>query len=380
MAKQLGINFDGRSGLEVVGDLRKKGTDAYPVVSPLTLILDSPIGLVQDQADLRLKSKIIIDGAEAVPLSGISHKVSVLCNDSGEYTIYNSDEFGFHNPKGLWNASRVDIAALGDSFTHGFCVSSDKAFVALIRKRYPKTLNLGMLGDGPLLMLATLQEYLKATRPKIVLWFYFEGNDLRDLGIERKHPLLMRYVTDDSFSQGLRYRQIEIDQALAAYVKTIEDKKPAELRQFIEALTSDPELPQRIKEIVKLEHLRQRLGLVFHGLHKPAPVSAYSDVLELFAKVLARADGSVNAWGGKLYFVYLPEWGSFGQPDSGDGRRELVLEMVQSLGIPVIDIHPAFQAQQDPLAMFPFRINGHYNEAGHRVVAETVLKSVSVQN
>ncbi len=47
------------------------------------------------------------------------------------------------------------------------------------------------------------------------------------------------------------------------------------------------------------------------------------------------------------------------------------------LQIPVIDIEPAFSAHEDPLSLFPFRRFGHYNEAGNRIVAATVLESLS---
>jgi len=58
-------------------------------------------------------------------------------------------------------------------------------------------------------------------------------------------------------------------------------------------------------------------------------------------------------------------------------QRDAVLELVKSLGIPVIDIHPVFQAQNDPLAMFPFREPGHYTETGHLLVAEEVMRAIS---
>ena len=38
--------------------------------------------------------------------------------------------------------------------------------------------------------LATLKEYGPTLKPKLVLWFYYEGNDLRDLdGWEKNSPL-----------------------------------------------------------------------------------------------------------------------------------------------------------------------------------------------
>ena len=39
------------------------------------------------------------------------------------------------------------------------------------------------------------QEYVPALKPPIVLWSYFEGNDLEDLGKEKHSPLLMSYLT-----------------------------------------------------------------------------------------------------------------------------------------------------------------------------------------
>jgi hypothetical protein len=365
LAGRAGLQFDTRNTLEVVRDLRNQGVDAYPAMSPFEFFVED-----RDEP----KSRIIFGGSELLPMSGISHKASVLCNESGEYVIYNSDEHGFLNPQGLWKSGRVDIAALGDSFTHGFCVSPDKNFVALIRKHYPGTLNLGILGHGPLLMLATLQEYLSAIKPKVVLWFYFEGNDLRDLRIERNEPLLMRYLTG-GFSQRLLHRQAEIDKVLTANLRQFLIEKPNQLRQFMEGLTGERGL-----RIVRLNHLRQRSGLVLQRVHARNPAATYADELELFTKVLGRADESVSAWGGKLYFVYLPEWEPFGNPENVDGRREVVLEAVRALGIPLIDIHPAFQAQKDPLALFALRIDGHYNEEGPRVVAQEVLSSISVDN
>ena len=107
---------------------------------------------------------------------------------------------------------------LGDSFTIGACVHSDKNFVALIREHYPDTLNLGMLGEGPLTMLAALKEYLPILKPKVVLWFFFEENDFIELLQESKTPLLTNYL-EDGFKQDLFNRQADIDQALSMHIE-----------------------------------------------------------------------------------------------------------------------------------------------------------------
>ena len=64
-------------------------------------------------------------------------------------------------------------------------------------------------------MLATLKVYLPLLTPKIVLWFYYEGNDLVDLQTERKSALLRNYLRDD-FTQRDLARQSDIDRAITA--------------------------------------------------------------------------------------------------------------------------------------------------------------------
>ena len=101
----------------------------------------------------------------------------------------------------------------------------------------------------------------------------------------------------------------------------------------------------------------------------------------LFREILSQAKTRVDAWGGQLYFVYLPEWARYNDYTSwGKTKRGSVLTMIESLGIPIVDIDPAFQANGDPLSLFPFRGLGHYNETGHRLVAEEVLRSLSSSN
>jgi hypothetical protein len=77
-----------------------------------------------------------------------------------------------------------------------------------------------------------------------------------------------------------------------------------------------------------------------------------------------------------MYFVYLPHWHRYARPQSADSRRDRVLYTARALGLEVIDIHEIFKAQADPLALFPFRLHSHYNETGHRLVADAILQSL----
>jgi hypothetical protein len=391
IAKEFGVDFDTRSKLEVIVDLAKQNIYAVPNISPLMLL--------KKQADGTRKSELTINGTEILPLGGIANRTTVFCNENGEYVTFESDEHGFHNPKGMWGARHIDIAAIGDSFTEGFCVPSEKNFVALIRKRDLVTLNLGKSGDGPLAELATLEEYLPSIKPRVVLWFYFEGNDLGDLKTEEASPLLMSYLRDN-FTQGLLNQQISIDQALTVYVEMRKDAGTLNgLETYRGAATS---LRTELEASAKLAHLRLRLGLNYGSSREDQEVEPD---LDLFGKIMSRAKALIGTWGGTLYFVDLPAWEYYinlGASNLEAGNlearnevannelksthdlvlrtRDLVPALVRTLGIPVIDIHPAFEVHSDPLALFVFRQRRHYTKESNRLVAEEILRSISLSN
>jgi lysophospholipase L1-like esterase len=356
-----GVELDTRTLLQTVIDLRKIGVDAVPAMAPMVIF-------PKEQDDGTRRSFININGAEVFPLAGVANKFTAFCNEAGEYTNYESDEHGFNNPSGIWKSNELDIAIVGDSFTHGWCVPTDTQFVSLIRKQYPSTLNLGMGGNGPLVELATLREFLPPLKPKIVLWVYFEGNDMSGLHEERKSPLLMRYLSNE-FNQGLIPRQTEVDQALLQYVEESIKFKTRRSRQQRQDLVGN------LLGIITLSNLRQKIGVVYGRPAIEIRRAERAD-LELLRDILSLAKAAVHQWGGVFYFVYLPSWERYGNPQPGLKDRALILNLVNTLQIPIIDMHPVFLAEADPLGLFPRRF-GHYNEKGYRLVAETVLEAIS---
>lgn len=373
-ANAMGVDFDTRSKRQVVNDLRSRGTEAIPSVNPM--------GLLKEQDDGTMKS-LVSATFDGLPLASIANKLNVLCNESGQFVTFRSDEHGFSNPPNSWDKAPIDIAAVGDSFVQGWCVPPDKTFVALIRKSYPATLNLGIEGNGPLIMLATIKEYAQVVKPKVLLWFYYEDNDLDGLSVERKTPLLTSYLSD-TYSRDLFARQPEIDRALTDYIKTAIDKNVAliKLEEISALVRGDPNnLPNVIEGIIKLSQVRQRLGLV-QGREAVSSegnrAQSMRPLTDLFYEVLLEAKKSAGGWGGSLYFVYLPGWLRYAPGKVGNPDRDAVMQVVAKVGLPVIDVHEVFKAQEDPLSLFPLRFWGaHYTEEGNRIVAQYVLQSIS---
>jgi hypothetical protein len=225
---------------------------------------------------------------------------------------------------------------------------------------------LGMAGEGPLQILAAITEYLPSLKPKAVLWFYFEGNSLEELQAEKGSSVLMRYLEDD-FSQRLLQQQSEINEALATYMEAdLEKRRIQRMKQSSSPtmLYRSPTMLDRMVQIGKLPAIRWKLGLTDSLVE--------SATMDLFRDILLQAKKRVESWSGTLYFIYLPA----GDVQDSRKERKEVLTYVKSLGLPIIDVLPAFKAQDEPVSLFALRGFGHYNEAGHRLVAEQVLKGI----
>jgi hypothetical protein len=372
-AEREGRPWDRRSRAEVVRDLRAQGVDAVPRTVPAKLLESTPDGSYH--------SRIVIDGREVLPLAGISRKTVVLCNETGEYAVYQSDEHGFRNPLGLWDRAPVDLVLLGDSFTVGECVPPGRDLGGQLRRHFSTTVNLGVGGHAPLLELAILEEYGPALRPRRVLWFYFE-NDLWwfDLGINKRAPLLMRYL-EPGFRQGLLQMQPEIDARLTELAMS-ELREPGEssVDRMNEVRGSGL---RHLLRFATLQKLRAAIGRLIRPPRSPAEREPAD--LALFESILARARDRTASWGGELVFVYLPGSWNFGRGvgwrPRDDRVRDRVLALAAALGLPVIDVQAALEEREDPLSLYAYpgtSILGppHFNADGYAFVARLVLDSI----
>ena len=354
-AKLAGVKFDTRSKFDVVRDLRANGEDAVPSLTP---------GLwVQSNG-------FLVMGRHIFPLSGISGKTTVFCNENGTYSVYVSDEHGFNNPRGLYQIGGSDTVVIGDSFAHGFCVRPGEDIAGHLRNRGIKALNLAMAGSGPLIELAIVTEYASVLRPKTVFWMYFEGNDQANLLNEQTVPLLRRYL-DDNFSQGLFDRQREMDEDVLTPFLMEAEARERDKDQPKNAIMRDTV----VAKILRLYHLRTRLVL---NAPPPAPPSPVPPLL--FRAILAKTKNRVSAWGGQLFFVYLTDYTRYSTNQADHNQlyhRGEVLAIVKDVGVPLIDFHEALSKQSDPLTVFPFRLHSHYNTEGYRLLADSIAERLS---
>jgi len=387
-----------RTGLNLLLELRQRGVEAYPAYSP-AFRLKVPPGIM--------------------PLSGVRLATTVIGGDLAP-SVYESDEFGFRNPAGLWNET-PDIAILGDSFVQGFGAEAGTDIGSVMRMTYPRTLNLGVTGTGQLAQLAIAREYLTRIRPRRVVVLYFEGNDVVDTANELVDPDLGRYYFDDGYRQGLADRVAETDRGLR-------DSLDAAIAREAGTLARARSVPigarlGRIARLRSLSTLLMRGASRLSGLSQarcglprdlPAsrvvvdetgaarwePIPAGAPVLEdtearrrerlligryfsiqlvllpegAYAAILHKLASTVEGFGGRLYFAYLPSPATVRDPGC-DPNYDAVRGLVREAGIGFIDVGAALRGAGDPDSLYVT----HLTPKGGRVVANAVLEHIAAE-
>lgn len=315
----------------------------------------------------------LANGDEVMPLGTATGATIVMCREGPRpFATYEPDRYGFNNPDTAW--INPEIAFLGDSFVHGQCVRQQDHFVTKIRAKHPGTVNLGQGGNGPLIMLAGLREYLVPIRPRIVFWVYDENNDLystapwlpSDIVREMANPILARYVKDPSFVQHLPERQVQINDAINA----IDDSAIRYIRASA-SLWSRLQFLGRTRSKLRTswQQLFARPAATNSGA-APA-VSASPEQLGLFKHILSEAVAEVRSYGGRFVFVNIPAQDTICLGRDIAMRHEVV-GSARALGVDVIDLENDFRwtaaDRGTAVVTADGGCGGHFSEIGYDVI------------
>ena len=336
-----GKDYDKRTKLEIYQDLKKEDPNIVVTIRPRNLLDDNNLNYFT--------------------LSGISNRKTINCNENGYYSIFQSDRYGFNNPDEEWDKNVVDFFLVGGSFVYGYCVNESDTISGNLRKLIDNkkgVINVGGGNNGSLTEYATLREYLPIKKVERVLWIYIEG-DLAQLGRELKNQILVNYLQDKSFSQNVILRKQEIQKLLLKKLNQVGDGLDSITFRFIKLYST--------REVIfnKIKH--------YFSTPAPVPTEEFKNILKLSNK-LTKENNS------KLYFVYLPLYNRYAVEKQKYDLQlyKEVIEIVESLNIPIIDLHEElFKKYDDPLSLFPFRKKGHYTEKGYQLVAETIFNKIN---
>ena len=344
-------NFDNRSKIEIYRDLKNENRENDYIFN--FVFKDIYI----DRFNNYLKSENL------VPLAGKSSSKVIHCNESGYWSIYDSDKYGFNNINKLWDDNKKKLLLLGDSFTHGACVNYEFTLAGWFNKKIDdySTLSLGSDAKGPILSLASLKEYYPK-RLKHVVYFYYEGNDLIDLKREKKNKILLKYFSDDSFSQNLKSKQKIID---AAWQEMF--------------LNSSYNLSKnRLNRFLKLRFVKENIRNIFFNSNYKKKIER-KDIKDLEKVILKMKNFSLQK-NSKFTVVYLPSVHRYFEVNDntfGYQSYDQVLEMFKNNKINYIDIKKLLFDKTDyPEELFPLKKKNHYSETTYEKIVEIVKKEL----
>jgi hypothetical protein len=129
-----------------------------------------------------LDSRLEFRRPASVTWSGIAagdiEAKSLMPHSSRAPITFTFDEDGFRNTR---RSDKIDVALVGDSFVEGWFVSDHETVARRLEQQSGAAVaNLGVAGYGTIQELALIKKWVPELQPKIVVWFYFEGNDLYD--------------------------------------------------------------------------------------------------------------------------------------------------------------------------------------------------------
>jgi lysophospholipase L1-like esterase len=307
-----------------------------------TRILAHHQGTCHPQCFTRYDASI---GWAAVPGAVARHRNDALGFD----VVYRINHEGFRGPlygrikpRGITRA-----VLLGDSNGFGFGVADGKEFGSLLDQRVEDTevINLSLTGYSTDQQLLTLRKGL-AFDPDIVL-LQVTPNDLRDVARAFVGDMPKPFVR--KAGRGLRFENV-----------------PVRLLEPDAARLPGYPIPLMLREFLLLRSFLCRGLAQGSALGSRPQAGSYpgDDPVELFQRVVAEIGAVADDRGASLIVVHA----------SSDLARN---EVFSGLDATVVDVSGAFEeAQRSGVA--PLFADGlHWNEQGHRLVAETLADVVS---
>ena len=275
------------------------------------------------------------------------------------------DRNGFRNPVARESA---DLAIIGDSYIEGTGVPDE----ALVGSRLEQlsgltVMSFGISNHGPLESLGVLKRFAIPLKPRAVIWVFYEGNDLRDLGQRWDSPAATwrgdppgpvdRSFVKNALEAVVRLRAECVPYAAGerrAGVFGGGARKAADTLYFVD----DPRLERA--ESAGLQHLPEVLREAYretseHGIR----------LIFVFNPVKYRVyDG----------FLDLPVQSDLHDWTPADLPAKMA-EIVRAISpeIAFLDLTPVFRAAAERGELVYLADDPHWNVAGHRLTAEAVL-------
>lgn len=291
--------------------------------------------------------------------------------ESGFYElIYATDKNGFReNQNNLYE--KTDFILLGDSFTMSVCQNKPydlKSQLVNLNKDITY-LNLGLAGDNYVKQLITLLNASKNTKFDNLIWFFYEGNDYNDT-LEK-----IEYYKENYYPNHIQQKETLVPNTEKNYYK----------------LTYNYEITNFYKLKVYIAEITNGLSSLLKYFKK------YDNLLNIveYDKALIIANEYLEEKNVKnKYIYYIPSWQKLTNYKSLKSKlfdnnpqitqlnilKTSVKEIAEKNGFTFLDGEQIFMNLDNPLKVFYYNLNTHFNRLGYRLMAQDLYNKIIINN
>lgn len=277
------------------------------------------------------------------------------------------DHNGFRNASDVETAS---ITVLGDSYTEAVNVPIEATLTSqLERISGLRVTNLGLSGYGPQQELIVLRRFALPLKPKVIVWAFYEGNDLQGM---RSFELQTESLRAGRLRTGPTLRQRSFVKNVLEYLRRVSSpcrprgdadrffglfrlKDDTKVKMYFREqplahdLRSSEPLPSLGQIIGEAYRLSAQRGALFVFLFVPAKYRVYSRFVEI--------PGESELWSWQL-------------DDFAGSLRALVTGISANIGF--LDLTDSLMAAAAEGVLVYFEDDSHLSPEGHRVAAKTL--------
>lgn len=286
------------------------------------------------------------------------------------------DRWGYRNQGDM---EQADIALIGDSYVEGWYVSDEETTAIRLQARLGlPVINLGISGYGTAQEFRALKLDAHRFNPQVIIFFFFEGNDLYDDHSFENYLLApfspeQTTVTPERWAQDQGWTQRSFTFLVLRWLRRL----------------SNPVLPNNSPYFGQLATPGQGKQTVYFARYASIPWSGFeADRWKKTRDTLAQVAKFSEAEGIHVLFTFVPIKFRVYQPfvtfppDSPCTTwsvwpiAELFLEFCQSTGVPCLDLTELFQEAVRDGGMPYSAVDSHWSPEGHDLVAQKLATTL----
>lgn len=288
--------------------------------------------------------------------------------ESGKYElIYALDNYGFRENQDELHEN-TDYVLLGDSFIMSVCENKPYDFKSQLQilSRDKTFLNLGVGADNYVRQLATLTDVTQKTNFNSLIWFFYEGNDYNDEF--NKYEFYKKKIRPN---HNERKKSIDKNDKNDDYYKV---NKKFVISNFYKLKVW---LAEEVNGLSSLLKILKKYETLLNN-------TEYEQVLKIAKNYLDEKKIK------ERYIYYIPSWQRLSnfksnkigfysknpQIEQLDILKKNVKKISEENGFIFVDGENKFMDLNDPLNVFHYRLNTHFNKDGYKIFAEDVFEKI----